>query len=137
MRRAALNPYFSKPSVRQSEVVTRERTSKLLEPLKRNGAMGEASPLSVIFKALQSGIVHKYTLGRSGDELSLGNCNVPYCTSVAASFEAIHVAFHFPWLGPLLESLPANLTTTLIPAVSPLKMMKKAGCRTPLYICLT
>ena len=62
--------------------------------------MGEASPLSVIFKALQSGIVHKYTLGRSGDDLSLGNCNVPYCTSVAASFEAIHVAFHFPWLGP-------------------------------------
>lgn len=125
MRRAALNPYFSKASIRKLETIVRERVSTLLKRFERHRATGEVVSLSIVFRALTSDIINQYAFGRSGDYLSLEDYFAPFYESVMAFFNGFHLSLYFPWLGPLLDSLPTEFTSKLTPALNVLNQMRK------------
>lgn len=55
MRRAAINPFFSKASVRRLQPVIQERMDKLLERIKGFKTSGEPLTISLAYVAFSSG----------------------------------------------------------------------------------
>lgn len=55
MRRAAMNPYFSKGSVRKLQPVVQERVDKLLQRIQGFKDTGETLTISVAYVAFSSG----------------------------------------------------------------------------------
>ena len=132
MRRAALNPYFSKASVNKLEIINREKVSTLLERFEMHRATGKLISLSIILRALTSDIINQYAFGNSGNNLDRDDYNAPFYESIAAFFEIAPAAMHCGWLGPVLNSLPASLMIKLSPAMGTLYRMRKV--RRPIII---
>ena len=127
MRRAALNPYFSKASVNKLETINREKVSTLLERFEKHRATGELISLSIILRALTNDIINQYAFGKSGNNLNRNDYNASFYESIAAFFEVAPASMHCGWLGPALNSLPAILMIKLWPAMGTLYQMRKVG----------
>lgn len=125
MRRAALNPYFSKASVNKLETINREKVSILLERFEIHRVTGKLVSLSIILRALTSDIINQYAFGNSGNNLDCDDYNASFYESIAAFFEVAPAAMHCGWLGPLLNSLPISLMSKLSPAMGTLHQMRK------------
>lgn len=125
MRRAALNPYFSKASVNKLEIINREKISTLLGRFEIHRATGEVISLSIILRALTSDIINQYAFGSSDNNLDRDDYNASFYESIAAFFEVAPAAMHCSWLGPVLNSLPVSLMVKLSPALGTLYRMRK------------
>ena len=64
-RRAALNPYFSKASIRRLEPVITLALDNLLHPLDVCAKNGEVMPLTMAYKATTCDIITDYCFGES------------------------------------------------------------------------
>ena len=129
MRRATLNPYFSKASVRKLESINRERVSTLLNRFETHRATGKVVSLGIIFRALTTDVIQQYSFGVSDNNLDLDDYNAPFYESVLAFFEGIHISIHCAWFGPLVNSLPQSLITALAPPLGGLFRMRKVRNR--------
>lgn len=125
MRRAALNPHFSKASIRRLEPIIREIVSKLLKRMDSHQKSGELLPTTVVYKAMTSDIINNYAFGKSGNCMDMEDYNVSFFEAVEAIFEASHLSLQFGWLGPLMESLPMALTAKLMPGMAHLFKMQQ------------
>jgi Cytochrome P450 len=125
MRRAALNPYFSKASIRRLEPIIRDTVAKLLKRMDSHQKSGEVLPMTVVYKAMTSDIINNYAFGKSDNCMDMKDYNVSFFDAVEAIFEASHLSLQFRWLGPLMESLPMALTAKLMPGMAHLFKMQQ------------
>lgn len=126
-RRAALNPYFSKQSVRRLEPVVKVGLVKLLNRMSVHERTGEIFPLSLAYEALTCDIITNYAFGESTNYLDRDDYNISYFDAVASGFELTHLLLHFGWLGPLMNSLPIALTEKLFPGLASLNKMRQVS----------
>lgn len=127
MRRSALNPCFSRQSLKKLEPIIRERVSTLLERLATHCANGDVAPMTGVFRALTSDIIEQYAFGTSGNRLSQEDYNSSFYEGVMAFFEGLHLSIHVGWLGPLLDSLPVSMIESLVPTMVILNQMRKVS----------
>jgi hypothetical protein len=127
MRRAALNPYFSKASIRRLEPIIRDTVSNLLKRMDYHQKSGEILPMTVVYKAMTSDIINNYAFGKSSNSMDMEDYNVSFFDAVEAIFEGSHLSLQFGWLGPLMESLPMALTGKLMPGMAHLFKMQQVN----------
>ena len=129
-RRAAINPYFSKASIRRLEPVIAETLDNLLQRLDAAAKTGEVVPLSTACKAVASDIITAYCFGESTEFLLRADYNSALFDAVAKFFGIAWLMTHVGWLGPLLDSIPTNVQITLMPGMRSFFRMKKVRLRT-------
>lgn len=132
-RRASMNPYFSKASVRQLEPVIRRSIAKLLKRFERNQRSGEAVPLNLAFKALTGDVTTEYCFGKSFNHLDQEDYNQYHFDSVQKSFEMSHLMLHVGWLGWLVTSLSDSILIKLVPGMRLLAEMRRVSTLVYLY----
>ena len=105
VRRAALNPYFSKASIRRLDPVITKILDSLLQRLDACAKSGEIMPPSTAYKAITSDIITGYCFGESTDFVMRDDYNSPFFDAVANNFALAWWMTHITWLGPLLNSI--------------------------------
>lgn len=128
-RRAPLNPYFSKQSVRRQEPIVKDRLLKLLERMSTFAKSGEVFPLSVAYQALTCDVINEYAFAKSTGYLKQDDFNASYFEAIAAMFELSHAMLHIGWLGTVLKSLPNSFKNNLSPGMSCVNKMRQVRVR--------
>ncbi|KAI4157454.1 MAG: hypothetical protein LQ342_008264 [Letrouitia transgressa] len=129
IRRAAVNPYFSKASVRRLEPVIQGSLSRLLNRMSAASTSGEIMRLPIVFKALTCDIIQEYAFGTQEKHMNREDYNLPFFEAVAAFIEGSHLLLHCAWVGPLTKALPIKLTHKLLPAMAGLYEMQQGWIR--------
>lgn len=117
-RRAALNPFFSKASVRRLEPMIRDGVVQLLDRMDTCGRSAEVMPMNMVYKALTADVITKYAFGKSTDFMKLEDYNSAYFEAFDKFFEYGPWLFHISGLSSLMESLPVAIATRLMPDIA-------------------
>ena len=125
LRRAAVNPYFSKSSVRRLEPIIQGSLARLLARMEAGQPSGEIMRLPIVFKALTCDIIQEYAFGTEEKHMDKADYNISFFEAVAAFIEGSHLLLHVGWIGPLTESLPIAVTSRLLPAMGGLYKMQQ------------
>ncbi len=130
-RRAALNPYFSKASIRRLEPVVQETIEKLLKRFNMYTKTGDIMPLNLAYKATTNDIIAAYCFGVNVDYLNMDNYNRPFFEAVAAWQGMLWWIVYIPWLGNLMNSIPAPFMDLLMPDLESLWQMHRVRLQAP------
>ena len=124
-RRAALNPYFSKGSIRRLDPVIQRTLKNLLRRFSACAKAGDIMPLSIVYKAATSDVISDYTFGASVDYLKRDDYNAPFFEALSGSFEMAWWLMHMPWLASLMNSIPVAVLSYLMPDLESLFQMQR------------
>lgn len=119
-RRAALNPYFSKASIRRLDPVIQRTLAHLLDRMSKCGKAKDIMPMSVVYKAATSDIITGYSFGKSTDYLKREDYNEAFFSAVDANFAMAWPMTYIPWLGPLLSLIPPSIMGIVYPGLKSL-----------------
>ncbi len=120
LRRAALNPYFSKQSVARLAPLIQSCIDILCERLKQAQRSREPVNLSVAYSALTADIVTEYSFGKSYGFLSRPDFGSGFYAIVMRSGLLGHLIKQFGWLYPVMNAMPAWLVALVKPEMMPL-----------------
>lgn len=115
VRRATLNPYFSKQSIRRLEPILQGVLEKVLSRLKRNAKSGEPMKMNILFTATTTDIIWDYCFGENPNTLDLGDLNEPFVKAFADAAQGYHASTFMPWLQVGMKALPFSLVVLLMP----------------------
>ena len=124
-RRAALNPYFSKASIRRLDPVIQRTLENLLRRFSACAKAGDIMPLNIVYKAATSDVISDYTFGVSVDYLKRDDYNAPFFEALSGSFELAWWFLHMPWLAWLMNSIPAAVMSYIMPDLESLFQMQR------------
>ncbi|EHL02834.1 putative Trichodiene oxygenase [Glarea lozoyensis 74030] len=91
IRRAPLNPYFSKGSIRTLEPLIREDISRLVSVFRDYQKTKEPVPLKAAFAALTSDIVTQFCFMMQSDYIEADGFNVMVLKAGEGATDALHV----------------------------------------------
>ena len=115
-RRAPLNPYFSKSSIRRLEPIIQNIISKLMKRLDSAALTGDVLSMRVVYKSLTSDVINAYTFGYSDNDIDKEDFNGPLWYGMEQAFKVIYVLALIEWLAPFLRKLPDSLAVIAMPA---------------------
>ncbi|MCJ1266070.1 hypothetical protein MMC22_005952 [Lobaria immixta] len=118
IRRASLNNYFSKASIRRLEPMVRDVVAQLLTRMDVCGKSREVMSMNMIFKALTSDIITRYSFGKSTNFVTREDYNRAYFGTTDHLLDFIHWFFQIGWLSSFLSSLPIAITIRLMPGLA-------------------
>ena len=154
MRRAALNPLFSKASVRRLQPVLDERLERLMEGLRLAGEKGEVVNVCHAFAAFTNGkpnrdysvlgfaaqftsfrclknilnvitdVVQQYSYGHSDHCLEKPDFDPSWHNGLLATAKSGSLSKQMIWLQHLVQSSPSWLTTRIFPDLSKLIQLR-------------
>ena len=124
-RRAALNPFFSKASIRRLDPVIQRTLENLLRRFSACAKTGDIMPLNTVYKAATSDVVSEYTFGVSVDYLKRDDYNAPFFEAISASFEIAWWFMHMPWLASLMHSIPKPVLSYIVSGMESLFQMQR------------
>lgn len=116
-RRAALNPFFSARAVTQLEPLLRAKVEKLSSRFGGIAASGEVVRLDAAFMALTMDIICDYAFARDRRYLDEPDFMLLWKKTLLGAFENGATSRQFPWLLPLMKSLPLPVVSALHPGV--------------------
>ena len=120
IRRAALNPYFSKRQVVEFAPYIQSRAEKLCDRLLNEyKGTSTAVVLNEAWAAYATDNVFFYCFARSYDFLSYPHFLAPFTTSLRWLMHSFHVMTHFPWVVTLTTSIPQPVLATVNRAMQP------------------
>lgn len=125
MRRASLNAYFSKASVKRLEPMIKDITSRLLKRLDTANMNREVLTMKMVYKALTSDVINSYAFGKSKNEMDMPDFNAPYQMGMERLNDVIYVLLQLGWLYPLLDMMPSSLASWIMPSLVVLRKAKK------------
>ena len=128
-RRAAINPYFSKASIRRLEPVITETFDYLSQRLDNFAKSGKIVPLNLVYKATTMDIITRYCFGESAHFLEQDDFNAPFFEGIVKLLDLAWWITHIAWFGPLLKSIPLSLQSILMPRLEPLFRMRRVSLR--------
>ena len=120
LRRAALNPYFSKQSVTRLTPLIQSRIDALCGRLTEAQITGEPLNLAMAYSALTADIVTKYSFGKSYGFLATPDFGSGFYAIVLRSGLLAHLIKQFGWIYPMLNAMPAWLVALVKPEIMPL-----------------
>ncbi|ORY11484.1 cytochrome P450 [Clohesyomyces aquaticus] len=115
VRRAALNPYFSKAKVRSLQPQIEHVVNKLLDRFAGFRKTGEPIPMSLAFAALTNDIAMQYAFGRNEKRIEAENFDPSFHDASVAGSVASHLIKQFPWILSTMQSLPDSVVVKLSP----------------------
>jgi hypothetical protein len=117
MRRAPLNPFFSKRSVARLEPMIRSVVEKLCTRLRAFQQTKEPVNLRHAFAALAMDVVTDYSFAKSYNCLDEPDFAPIWPEAVDSVSEQSHVNKQFPWLLPVMRLTPLWLVERLNPHI--------------------
>jgi cytochrome P450 len=115
IRRAALNPFFSKQRLLKLEGTIWDLVEKLCSRFEDHRVSGEPLPTRLAYACLTTDVIMQYSMGKESNALDDPNFN-PLFTEAIKDIAAFGVIFkHVPWMYPILRSLPESLVAKLSP----------------------
>jgi cytochrome P450 len=108
-RRAALNPFFSKQSIRRLEPIIQEALGKVLDRLSQHAKTGSPVQMNLLYSALTSDVINNYAFGPSESSLERPDLEAG---------EGYHVACYFPFLPVMYAKLPLPIVKVMFPKVT-------------------
>lgn len=124
-RRAALNPFFSKASIRRLDPIIQRTLENLLKRFSACAKTGDIMTMKLVFNAATSDIISDYTFGACVDFLKRDDYNAPFFDSIAGTFEFAWWLMHMPWLASLRHSIPAPVLPYIMPGKKSLFQMQR------------
>lgn len=107
VRRAALNPFFSKTAVRRLEPVIRSRVEVLCAGVKSCASRGEIIRLDAAVMALTIDTITSYCFGDAWGALDTPQQSwLDWNRVMNGIFETVVVGRHMPWLAAGMQALP-------------------------------
>lgn len=125
-----MNPFFSKESVRRLEPILREIIIQSLNWMDICGRSGEIVPVNMVYKAMTSDVIMRYTLGKSTNALAREDQNRALFETMEKAGETIHLMFHIGWLASLFESLPSAIMIGLAPTLGTVYQLQRVNLPT-------
>lgn len=113
IRRAALNPFFSKSSIVAIEPLIQERVDKLSEVLSRYATAGAVMEMHNAFTSLTLDIISTYAFGESYGLLELPGFSPEWKEALKATVESSIMNRHLPWVADLLGFLPNSIAARI------------------------
>lgn len=118
IRRGALNPMFSKKKIIDFQPIIRSKLDKLVRALTTLSASGRPVVLSKAWGAYAGDIITEYAFSQSYNHLDVPDFEVTLQETVLSSAAVGHTTLQFPFLNPLMRSLPESWVTTLEPKIA-------------------
>jgi cytochrome P450 len=115
LRRSALNPFFSKRSVNQTEPLIKAKVERLCRRFEAVLESGEVVRLDAAYMALTMDIITHYAFGESYDYLSEDDFKLEWKETVVAGSANGAFLRQFPWALPILKRVPLPLLQILNP----------------------
>lgn len=106
LRRAALNPFFSKRTVTQLEPIIQEKVEKLSSRLEMAFRAGDVIRLDAAYMALTMDVITQYAYSRSFNYLDEDDFKIEWKTTLLGALEKFALNRHFPWLFHVLNAMP-------------------------------
>jgi hypothetical protein len=118
VRRAALNPLFSKPAIQRLEPMIHSTTHQLCERLNHFCGCGKVLDLGLAFTVLAADVISEYCFGRSFGLLSDPNFAPDWVDDVAAPSELGHLVKQCPSLLSIFRLMPRPFVKKLAPSIN-------------------
>ncbi|KAI9052648.1 hypothetical protein LZ554_003987 [Drepanopeziza brunnea f. sp. 'monogermtubi'] len=115
IRRAALLPFFSKSAARKLQPIMDERIEVLLHRLQQFQTSGEPVTLNYAFSAYTNDIAQEYAFARSDHRLERPDFEPTFHDASIAGSSQGAIIKQWPWLLPLMQSLPDAIMTWMDP----------------------
>ncbi|MCJ1329047.1 hypothetical protein MMC10_005724 [Thelotrema lepadinum] len=109
IRRAALNPYFSKQSVQQLAPFMQKSVDKLCSRFEKTAETGESVNLAHIYSAFAGDVIREYCFSRSFDHISMPDYNSQATDDIYNFVEFSLLTYHIPSILSLMLLLPELL----------------------------
>jgi len=117
IRRAALNPYFSKRSVMQLEPVISSRIESLCNRFREFRKSHQPVNLGVAYSAMTTDIITEYCFARSYGFLAKPDFAPEWLETLMAAAEASHLIKQFGWMYAVMQALPDWFVERTSPAI--------------------
>ena len=127
MRRASIDPFFSKRSVTALESLMRDKTERLSERIEEYRQQNRPVNLTCAYLAYGTDVITDYAFDDDYRLLDLPDFNAKWKDEILCLMRSLALISHFPWLPRLLEKLPTWLSTALSPDVSTLLSYKEVS----------
>ena len=115
LRRAALNPFFSKKRITEFQPVIRKKIAKLCQKIMQFHEKGSEFHWHKAMTAYAGDVISEYSYARSYDHLDSPGFSETYYEPMHAACEAGALTLQFPWLWWLMNSLPDVVVLKLQP----------------------
>ncbi|KAF2100215.1 putative cytochrome P450 [Rhizodiscina lignyota] len=115
IRRAPLNPFFSKRSVAQLESLIAEKIEKLRNRFERASDTGEVILLDAAFMALTTDVISDYAFAHEWNYLDEPDFNRQWLQTIRGVFQSGQLGRHFPWMQDFMQQLPRSWVKILVP----------------------
>ncbi|KAK4452860.1 cytochrome P450 CYP542B3 [Podospora aff. communis PSN243] len=127
IRRAALNPFFSKQSVRSLQPVIEERVNALLSRLHSDGKAAEKKPIDILYpySALTNDIINEYAFARSDHLIEDPSYGKPVTDHFLTGTHYGKYVQHYEIVLTLISALPEFISGALVPGWRGFLKMKK------------
>jgi hypothetical protein len=125
LRRAALNPFFSKKKIIEFQPVIREKVDKLCKKITEFHEKGCDFHWHKAMTAYAGDVISEYSFARSYDHLDSPGFSETYYEPMHAACEAGALTLQFPWLWRLMNSLPDAIVLKLQPLLYLLKKIQR------------
>ncbi|KAI9714885.1 MAG: hypothetical protein M1820_000174 [Bogoriella megaspora] len=125
VRRTVLNPFFSRRSVVGFQPLIREKVELLCSQLAKYREGSESVNLIDAFATFSCDVITDYCFGFCNEQLRSPDFKDNLHTPFYALTEFGQLVAHFPWLGPLVDSLPDSVNIALNPPLATLVRLKK------------
>lgn len=106
LRRAPLNPYFSKGKILEFQPVIREKLRRLCYRISQYAETGREINLRRAWTAFVGDALTEYTFAKSYDHLESPDFKTTFHEPLHEACTAGSTLLQFPWIWPLLNSLP-------------------------------
>ncbi|KAL4954540.1 cytochrome P450 [Aspergillus filifer] len=113
VRRSALNPFFSKMSIRNLQPLVDGKVDILLERLGRVASEGGIVNVNHAASAFTNDVVTEFCFGRCHDRLLSPDFDPSFHDKAKAGLRVIPFLASFPWIVRALDSLPPTLGSLL------------------------
>ncbi|KAJ9605728.1 hypothetical protein H2200_009577 [Cladophialophora chaetospira] len=117
LRRAALNPFFSKQAISRMEPLIRELLEKLCARFERCRETGEPVDTLQAYAALTTDIITTYSFNTSYGCIGDSNWKSEWPQAMVDSTTSVHLNKQFKWLFPAMQATPEWIVKKLNPAV--------------------
>lgn len=76
--------------------------------------------MNIVYKALTSDIITKYSFGKSSNYVVREDFNRDFFEAFDRAFEYLQPSLQMGWLSPFIRNMPAAVTIRLMPALRPM-----------------
>lgn len=115
--RSHLNPFFSKRRILENETQIRSIVNRLIRRLRECHSNKQIVRIDAAYSALTLDVVTMYAFGEDEENLNHPDFNLVWKEAILGTLSVFTFLQLFPWLWPILNSMPLWLTERLDPGM--------------------